>query len=286
MTEVEARAPADTDEAPPGGLEQLAARTIAGDREARARLVAESLPLLRRLARRYRGRGVEDEDLEHDAVVGLLRALERFDPSRGTPFWAYARWWVRQSLQQALAESGRAVRLPTHVLWDMHELKEQRERLGAQLGRDPRIVELADALGWSVGRVEQTLRAEAPARSLDAPAGETLATADLLEDPLAADAYEGVLGDIAVAQIQPLLLRLSDREREILALRAGGESLRQIGRRLGISGQRAAAIEGRALAKIRQSVYVGVDTQRRALTSPGAGAVPAVPPPTPDEEER
>jgi RNA polymerase sigma factor (sigma-70 family) len=286
MTEVEAGASAEAEEAPHGGLEQLAARAIAGDRPARAQLVAESLPLLRRLARRYRGRGVEDEDLEHDAVVGLLRALERFDPSRGTPFWAYARWWVRQSLQQALAESGRSVRLPTHVLWDMHELKEQRERLSVLLGRDPPIVELADALGWSTGRVEQTLRAEAPSRSLDAPSGETLATADLLEDPLAGDAYERVLGDIAVAQIRPLLLRLSEREREILALRADGESLRQIGRRLGISGQRAAAIEARALAKIRQSVYAGVDTQRRALTSPGAGAVPAVPPPTPDEEER
>jgi RNA polymerase sigma factor (sigma-70 family) len=258
------------------GLEELAARAIGGDRDSRARLVSASLPLLRRLARRYAGGGVELSDLEQDAVVGLLRALERFDPTRGTPFWAYARWWVRQALQQAVGESSRAARIPRHVLWDMHELKEARERLTRERRREPRAIELADALGWSLGRVDETLRAEYPASSLDeAFPGHVVAPADLLEDPLAADAYERVLIDLTAEQLRPALLQLSEREREILARRGNGESLRAIGRELGVSAQRVQAIEGRALAKVRTAAGVGVDAQPRLITSSIAGTAPA-----------
>jgi RNA polymerase sigma factor (sigma-70 family) len=258
------------------GLEELAARAIGGDHGARTRLVAASLPLLRRLARRYAGGGVDLADLEQDAVVGLLRALERFDPTRGTPFWAYARWWVRQALQQAVGESSRAARIPRHVLWDMHELKEARERLTRERGREPRAVELADALGWSLGRVDETLRAEQPASSLDeAFPGQAAAPADLLEDPLAAEAFERVLIDLTAEQLRPALLQLSEREREILARRGSGESLRVIGRQLGVSAQRVQAIEGRALAKVRTAAGAGVDAQPKLITSSIAGAVPA-----------
>jgi RNA polymerase sigma factor (sigma-70 family) len=258
------------------GLDELAARAIGGDRDARTKLVSASLPLLRRLARRYAGGGVELPDLEQDAVVGLLRALDRFDPGRGTPFWAYARWWVRQALQQAVGESSRAARIPRHVLWDMHELKEARERLTRERDREPRAVELADALGWSVGRVDETLRAEHPASSLDEVfPGHGAAAADLLEDPLATDAYERILIDLTAEQLRPALLQLSEREREILARRASGESLRVIGRQLGVSAQRVQAIEARALAKVRTASRVGVDAQPKLITSSIAGAVPA-----------
>lgn len=254
------------------GLEELAERAVSGDREARARLVSASLPLLRRLARRYAGGGVDLADLEQDAVVGLLRALERFDPSRGVPFWGYARWWVRQALQQAVSECSRAARVPRHVLWDMHEMKETRERLTRAMTREPRAVELADALGWSLRRVDETLRAERPASSLDDPlSGSGAAPADLLEDPLAADAYERVLVDLTSDQLRPALLQLSEREREILARRASGESLRQVGRTLGVSAQRVQAVEGRALAKVRTAAGVGVDTQPRLITSSSTG---------------
>jgi RNA polymerase sigma factor (sigma-70 family) len=268
------------------GSEDLALRAARGDRGARERLVSASLPWLRRLARRYAGRGVELADLEQDAVTGLLRALVRFDPERGTPFWAYARWWVRQALQQAVAESSRAVRLPTHVLWDMHELKETRERLARERGAEPRAVEIADALGWATGRVELALRAEQPTSSLDERASERgVLTADLLEDPLAAETYEHVLLDLTARQLRPLLLQLSERERTILMRRAAGQSLREIGRSLGVSGQRVQAVEGRALAKLRTAASAGVDSQPRVLTSSVAGAVPAGNP-TLDEEER
>ena len=112
-----ARVATTPDQASWRSLDELARRAHEGDAEARAELVAEATPLLRRMARRYAGRGVELEDLVQDAVVGLLRGLARYEPERGTPFMAWARLWVRQALQQALAERLRPLRLPTHVLW-------------------------------------------------------------------------------------------------------------------------------------------------------------------------
>ena len=174
----------------------LVARAAAGDPAARARVIEGALPLLRRWARAYAGRGVEVDDLVQDGVVGLLRALVRFDVERGVPFGAYARHWVRQAMQQAVAESIRPYRLPTHVLWDLHELKGARERHLQAHGREARAVELADALGWDSGRLDATVRAERPAADADGT--------DLLVDPLAADAYEAVLVRLTAEQLQPL----------------------------------------------------------------------------------
>jgi RNA polymerase sigma factor (sigma-70 family) len=203
---------------------------------------------------------VELDDLVQDGVVGLLRALERYEPERGVPFLAWARVWVRQALQQAVAENSRPMRLPTHVLWDLHELKEARERLAQRSAREPRLVEVADELGWGVDRLAEVLRADRP--------GEDLQAADLVGDPLAADAYEAVLVRLTGEQLQPLLLQLTERERDVLAARAAGESLRTVGRRLGVSGERVRAVEGRALAKLRVAAQVGVDGGRRLLTPP------------------
>jgi RNA polymerase sigma factor (sigma-70 family) len=236
----------------------VVASAAAGDPGARAMVVEGALPLLRRWARVYAGRGVEVDDLVQDGVVGLLRALTRFDPQRGVPFGAYARHWVRQAMQQAVAEGMRPYRLPTHVLWDLHDLRNARERHLQQHGREARAVELADTLGWETDRVDATTRAE----RLPAEGG-----ADLLEDPLGADAYEQVLVRLTARQLEPLLLRLTQREREIVGLRADGASLRDVGRQLGVSGERVRAVEARSLAKVRASALAGVDSYPPALTS-------------------
>jgi len=258
--------PTDTATAAPADLDRLARLAVEGDADARAQVVEEAMPYLRRWARRYAGRGMDLDDLVQDATVGLLRALERYEPERGVPFLGYARFWVRQSLQQAVAEHLRPVRLPTHVLWDLHDLKDTRERLTRELGRDPRLHELARALDWTPEHVGDVLLAERPGESLDRPIGGGEARlADVIDDPLAGDAYERVLGRLAAEQVRPLLLRLSAREREILALRADGQSLRQIGRRLGVSGERVRALEARALSKLRVAAWAGVDSDGRAL---------------------
>src|SRR3954447_19327391 len=110
----------DSTERKDPALDGLAAAAARGDAAARERLVAGLLPLVRRTARRYAGPDLDTADLIQEGVLGVLRALQRFDADRGVPFTAYAGWWIRQAMQQAVAEQSRAVRLPTHVLWDIH----------------------------------------------------------------------------------------------------------------------------------------------------------------------
>jgi RNA polymerase sigma factor (sigma-70 family) len=237
-------------------IERLAVLAQGGDGDARARLVEAAMGRLRSWALRYRGRGVSTDDLVQDAVVGLLRALERFDPDRGVPFIAWAEIWVRQALQQAISEYGRPLRLPRHVLWDLHELKGRHEELLRTRGHEPRLTELADAVGWPAERVARTLQ-------LGQEPGSP-ATLDLLEDPLGQAAYSDVLSRVTGEQVLPLLLELSERERDIVQRRARGASLRKVGRELGVSGERVRVIEERALAKLRAAA-LGQPQPRSAI---------------------
>jgi len=246
-------------------LSDLARRAVAGDGGARDRLVARCLPMVMRVARGYAGRDVELADLVQEGVLGLLRALERFDPGRGVPFAAYAGWWLRQAMQQAIAEQSRSVRLPTHVLWDIHQLREARSEILASQGREASSVELERDLGWSPRRLADVLRAERPAVSLDAPyQGDEDAVdrlGDLIGDPLSVQAYDDVLTNATGDSVRTLLSTLTERERQVLQWRLGldGEelSLRQIGRRLGMSGERVRQIEKRALVKLRSAAIPG-----------------------------
>lgn len=240
-------------------LSALAERAVAGDSSARDRLVARCLPMVMRVARGYAGRDVELADLVQDGVLGLLRALERFDPDRGVPFVAYARWWLRQAMQQAIAEQSRSLRLPTHVLWDIHQLRETRSELLSRGGREASSVELERELGWTPGRMDDVLRAERPALSLDAPYVGDEDTVDrlgdLIGDPLSEQAYDDVLTKATGDSVRMLLSMLTERERQVLGWRLAldGEelSLRQIARRLGMSAERVRQIEQRALIKLR-----------------------------------
>ena len=237
-------------------IDRLAVEAAGGDARARERLILRVLPLVSRTARRYAGRDVDHADLLQEGIVGVLRALERYEAERGVPFTAYAGWWVRQAMQQAVAEQSRAVRLPTHVLWDIHDLREARERTAPQGATD---AELGRRLGWGERRLEDVVRAERPALSLDLPYaaddGAAGSLGDLLADPLAEQAYEDILGTLTGSRLRALMTTLTEREREVLRWRFGlgteELSLRQIGRRLGMSGERVRQIENRALAKLR-----------------------------------
>lgn len=223
-------------------IQQLACAAATGDRDARARCVELAFPRLRGLARRYEGRGVSRDDLEQEVAIGVLRALERYEPARGAPFMAWARVWARQALQQAIAEHSRPLRLPRHALWDLHELKSTQERLWQEQRAEPTLSRLADTLGWPRDRVEHVLHSGQTAEHPDA--------LDLLEDPLGQGAFEDVLDRVAATQVRPLLLALPQRDRDILLRRSGDEPLREIARSLGLSHQRVAAIEERALTRL------------------------------------
>ena len=124
---------------------------------------------------RYVGRDVERSDLLQEGIVGVLRALQRYEVERGVPFTAYAGWWVRQAMQQAVSEQSRAVRLPAHVLWDIHDLREARDQTAAEGTTD---AELGRRLGWGERRLEDVVRAERPALSLDLPHPLTMGRPD------------------------------------------------------------------------------------------------------------
>jgi RNA polymerase sigma factor (sigma-70 family) len=237
-------------------IDELAVAAAAGDRAARARCAEVAFPLVRKLALRYCDRGVSRQDLEQEVALGLLRALERYDPTRGTPFLAWAQIWIRQTLQQAIAENSRPLRLTRYALWDLHELKSAQERLWQETRAEPTPMQLAEALRWPLERVEQVLLSGQTAEHPDA--------LDLVDDPLTPDAFEDVIARVTADQLRPLLLELPERDREILTRRANDQTLRTIARSLGLSHQRVAALEERALSRLS------------ARAAPAEGPDPAV----------
>jgi RNA polymerase sigma factor (sigma-70 family) len=241
---------------------QLARRAKAGDDSARAQLVEAFMPLIAATARTYRGAHVERLELLQEGVVGLLRALEGYEPDRGIPFWGYASWWVRHAMQQLVSELARPVVLSDRAMRHLAKLREALERDGEA---SPAM--LAERASLSIEQVEHLLATERPARSLEEPAGGALGSlGELLADPLAEGEYERVLAAIEVRELHALLAGLSDRERDVLRARYGldaeEESLRDVGARLGVSAERVRQIERRALAKL--AAEAGVDDPERA----------------------
>jgi len=253
---------AERTEAVSGGeADALARRAQAGDGSAQEELIRRLLPLVEATARRYRTEGLEQADLRQEGVVGLLRALQRFDPSRGVPFAAYATWWVRQSLQEARSDFIRPMRLPPKALRQLSQLKSEHQRIYQGERRSAGVAELAERTSIELGQAEALVAADARARSLDDPLesldGEVGTLGDLLDDPLSSAAYEDVIDAIAGEQLRALLSRLTDREREVVKARFGfdapAEKLAEVGERLGVSAERVRQIEERALAKLRHA---------------------------------
>jgi RNA polymerase primary sigma factor len=244
---------------------RLVSAAQAGDANARARLIEAFTPLIASVARMYRDSArVERVELLQEGVVGVLRALERYDVERGVPFWAYASFWVRQAMQQVVAELTRPMVLSDRGLRQLARLKDAHREVVRETGREPAHDELVARSGLTGDQVDGLLLAERPARSTDehveAHDGAVGTFGDLLVDPLADGEYERVLDAIEIEQLLALLSALSEREREILRARYGldGEeqSLRQVGARLGLSAERVRQLEDRALGKLAAAAGV------------------------------
>jgi RNA polymerase primary sigma factor len=230
-----------------------------GDARARAQLVEAYMPLLASVARIYRDSPRVDRiELLQEGVVGLLRALERYEPDRGVPFWAYAAWWVRQAMQQLVSELTRPAVLSDRALRQLAQLNDAHRRALGETGREPTRDELAAHTGLALEQVDNLLAADRPPRSTDEPVlgddGAVGTFGDLLVDPLGEEEYERVLNAIETEELLALLAGLSDRERTIVRARFGldGEeqSLRDIGAKLGLSAERVRQLEQRALGKL------------------------------------
>jgi RNA polymerase primary sigma factor len=227
---------------------RLAWAVQAGDRRAAVQLVEANLRLVVAIARRYASCGVPFLDLVQEGNIGLLQAVDGFDPARGCRFSTYAYWSIRNAVRQAAAEQGRLIRVPPATAEAMDRLRRAADRLAQVLGREPASAELADELCTTVERVDRLSRLSRPALPLDGMEPE---------QPGVSPADEVVLAALRV-DLYAMLARLNARERRVLRLRFGlvdGRrcSLEEIGRRLGLSRERIRQIEKEALIRLRQA---------------------------------
>jgi RNA polymerase primary sigma factor len=234
----------------------LAKRIERGDASAKERMINSNLRLVISIAKRYQGKGLPLFDLIQEGVIGLNRAVEKFDWRRGYKFSTYATWWIRQSCQRALSGQSTTIRIPTHVNERRAKIARARRRLELDLGRAPTRQELADASGLRLKHVEEALdAAEAPV-SLNQPVGsdEESELGDLFSDSNTGDPAEEATAALRRQEVRRALEGLPERERRLIELRFGfdGEpaSLEAIGKELGLSRERIRQLQDDAFERL------------------------------------
>jgi RNA polymerase primary sigma factor len=235
---------------------ELSQRIERGDLAAKERMINANLRLVISIARKYQGQGLPLGDLIQEGMLGLIRAVEKFDWRKGFKFSTYGTLWIRQAIGRGLANSSRTVRLPVHIASQARKIRDAERELAAKLERDPTPDELSDLVGMTPREIEDIRAADRTPTSLDRGVGDSEETAlgDLIADDAATPDQEvqQEQGDSTVRQV---VGGLPSPERDVLTLRYGlggteAVALRETGRRLGISAERVRQIEDRALRKL------------------------------------
>jgi RNA polymerase primary sigma factor len=259
---IEAGVQAEERRAGNGHLAEIDRRILAGavrdGDEARAELIQANLRLVVSIAKRYVGRGMLFLDLIQEGNLGLMRAVEKFDYTKGFKFSTYATWWIRQAITRAIADQARTIRIPVHMVESMNRVMRIQRQMTQELEREPTIDELAEKTGLTPERVREIQRIAQDPLSLDSPVGEEDDSnlADFIEDS-GADAPAEVATRRMLAQaVEEALGELSDREKEVVKLRFGlidgqARTLEEVGKEFGVTRERIRQIEAKTLAKLR-----------------------------------
>jgi RNA polymerase primary sigma factor len=232
----------------------LSRRARAGDQRARKKLVERNLRLVIPVAKRYRGMGLPFEDLIQEGNIGLMKAVERFDPERGFRFSTYATWWIRQAIGRAVADKGRTIRVPVYMGQKMRKTIRTFNELSAELGRQPTDEEVAEQLGWTIDEVRDARDATTETTSLNGPisgAQEDSELGDFVEEERATQVVSEVIREIEMACFQESLERLPERYRYVLIRRYGLDerdpsTLAVLSKELKISGERVRQLQREA----------------------------------------
>lgn len=240
----------------------LAKRIRRGDTAAREHMIKANLRLVVKIAHDYDGMGMPILDLINEGNIGLMRAVERFDPRKGAKLSTYAAWWIKQSIKRALANQGKTIRIPVHLVDRIAKMRRVSMQLHEELGREPTDKELADVMGMTRRRVTELLQASWRPASLDQSIGENdddTKLAEIVRDEQMHDAYQDLEEKTVHAMIREFVHRLDKREETIIRYRFGLDggperTLEEVGEHFGVTRERIRQIQNVALNKLRKFI--------------------------------